>query len=48
MSELDSLVEITQKMLNIREGFEADLLENEEAAMREILRIWYLGRRCKA
>lgn len=37
--ELDSLVEITQKMLNIREGFEADLMENEEAAMREILRI---------
>ena len=37
--ELDSLVEVTQKMLNIREGFETNLLEEKEAAMREILRV---------
>lgn len=37
--ELDSLVEVTRKMLNTREGFETRLGENEEAAMREILRV---------
>lgn len=37
--ELDSLVEITQKMLNKREGFETNLQEDEQEAMMEILKI---------
>lgn len=37
--ELDSLVDVTQKMLSLRKGFETTLKENEEAAMREILRV---------
>jgi serine/threonine-protein kinase HipA len=37
--ELESLITITQKMLNIREGFKTDLTKNDEAAMMEILRI---------
>lgn len=37
--ELDSLVEITQKMLSKREGFETNLQEEEQEAMMEILKI---------
>lgn len=37
--ELDNLVGITQRMLAKREGFETNLDANEEAAMREILRV---------
>lgn len=37
--ELDNLVEVTQRMLAKREGFETNLAANEEAAMREILRV---------
>ncbi|NLD37787.1 MAG: type II toxin-antitoxin system HipA family toxin [Desulfatiglans sp.] len=37
--EMDSLIEVTQKMLNIREGFKAELSQSDDEAMREILRI---------
>lgn len=37
--ELEDLVETTQKILFKREGFETNLGENEEAAMRDILRV---------
>lgn len=37
--ELDSLVEVAQKMLNQREGFLTDLRKDEEKAMMEILKI---------
>lgn len=37
--ELDSLVEVAQKMLNQREAFTADLSKDEEKAMLDILKI---------
>ncbi len=37
--EIKSLVEIAQKMLFNREGFEVNLHENEQKAMREVLKI---------
>lgn len=37
--EVDSLVEIAQKMLSKREGFETTLEKNDEQAIRNILRI---------
>jgi serine/threonine-protein kinase HipA len=37
--ELESVVEVTQKILNIRKGFQTDLSESYEADMGEILRI---------
>lgn len=37
--EIESLVDVAQKMLSLREGFEANLQEDEQKAMREILKI---------
>jgi serine/threonine-protein kinase HipA len=37
--EIKSLVEVAQKMLNNREGFDVNLQEDEQKAMREILKI---------
>lgn len=37
--EIDSLVELSKKILNQRENFETNLNDNEKGAMRDILRI---------